>query len=132
MYSFEQIHLQIMSHTAQRNIRCSACCSVRRLREAAHRPLQLHCTLLFPMFPGSSPSSLHPVPHKSILHLSTGPLHMTFSSPGLVLFMFLITPFSGKHSSTMRQIPYYVFSEVMLYAPSHWLLLLFYIYSMTI
>lgn len=63
MYSFEQIIIICkLSHAAQRNLRSSACCSVRSLSETTHLALWQHLTLLFPMFLGSSLSSLHLAP----------------------------------------------------------------------
>lgn len=62
-------------------------------------PHQLHLTLLSPAFLGSSLSRLHPAPQTHVLHLATGPLHMTLPLPGSVLFVFPIILSSGKHSS---------------------------------
>lgn len=99
MHSLEQIHLQVMSHVMQRNIRCSSCCSAGSPSKTLCLPPQLHLTLLLPRFLSSSFSRLHPVPQTHILHLSTGPLHMTFPLPGSALVIFLVIPSSGKHPS---------------------------------
>lgn len=119
-----------MSHVVQRNIRCSACWSVRSLSETAHLPPQLHLALLFPVYLGSSLSSLHPVPQTQI-RFSTGPLHMPYPLPGSVLVMFLIIPSSGKHSPSRWLKPPITYSW-RLYPSSQLLLLSFYVYLVTI
>lgn len=51
MYSLEQIHLQVMSHVMQRNIRCSSCCSAGSPRPFVYLPSCIsHCS--FPGFSG--------------------------------------------------------------------------------